>query len=348
MFKFYKTLIDYWVIVDTGSTDGTQQTIKNCMQGIPGEIHERSWVNFEHNRNEALMLAKNKGDYLLMIDADEIVQYLDDFALPTLDKDGYYMHVRQLDTVDFQRMALINATLPWKWVGILHETLECFDLKTVGVLSGLMNVCNENAGISGRSKDVNKYLKDAAVLEEALTKDPDNSRYVFYLAQSYYAAKQYELALKNYQKRAAMPSRDDQETFFSIYNIGKLQAVFEDYDHAILSFFKAHAFRPTRAEPLLQIAALYRKMGNVLLGYLLSKYALTFSRPMDSCVEYSTYDYAILVEVANCALLLGKWQEGLDACYKLLDNPNLPLDIKPRVIANCALAQNRLKEEVSR
>lgn len=340
-----KPIIDYWVIVDTGSTDGTQETIKNCMKGIPGELHERGWVNFEHNRNEALTLAKSKGDYLLMIDADEILQYFDNFALPSLDKDGYYMHVRQLGTVDFQRMALVNSTLQWKWVGVLHETLECTEMKTVGILSGLMNVCNENMGISGRSKDPNKYLKDAEVLEEALKKDPDNSRNIFYLAQSYYAAKEYKLALKNYQKRASMPSQDEQETFFAMYNIGKLQEVLEDYDNAIHSFFKAHAFRPTRAEPLLQVAALYRKMGNCLLGYLISKHALTFERPLDSCIEYSTYDYAILVEVANCSLLLGKWQEGLEACYKLLANPNLPLDIKPRVISNCELAKNRLKEQ---
>ncbi len=30
-----------------------------------------------------------------------------------------------------------------------------------------------------------KYLKDALVLEEAVKEEPNNSRYVFYLAQSY-------------------------------------------------------------------------------------------------------------------------------------------------------------------
>ncbi|MEI8300129.1 MAG: glycosyltransferase [Chlamydiota bacterium] len=340
-----KPIIDYWVIVDTGSTDGTQEAIKNCMQSIPGELHERGWVNFEHNRNEALTLAQSKGDYLLMIDADEVLQYSDNFALPILDKDGYYMHVRELDAVDFQRMALIKSALAWKWVGILHETLECPDMKAFGVLNGLINICNTNAQLSGRSKDPKKYLKDAEVLEEALKKDPDNSRNVFYLAQSYYAAKEYKLALKNYQKRSGMPSSDEQETFFALYNIGKLQEVLQDYDSAIQSFFKAHFFRPTRAEPLLQLATLYRKTGNCLLGYLLSKHALTFSRPLDSCIEYSAYDYAILVEAANCALLLGKWEEGLELCDKLLINPNLPPDIKPKVIANSVLAKNQLKEQ---
>src|SRR2546428_69578 len=47
-------LIDYWVIVDTGSDDGTQKIIKDFMQekGVSGELHERPWINFSHNRNE--------------------------------------------------------------------------------------------------------------------------------------------------------------------------------------------------------------------------------------------------------------------------------------------------------
>ena len=55
-----KPVIDYWVIVDTGSSDGTQEIIRAFMKEIPGELHERPWINFGHNRNEALELAKGK------------------------------------------------------------------------------------------------------------------------------------------------------------------------------------------------------------------------------------------------------------------------------------------------
>lgn len=39
-----KPFIDYWVIVDTGSNDGTQQIIQKFMKDIPGELHEKPWV----------------------------------------------------------------------------------------------------------------------------------------------------------------------------------------------------------------------------------------------------------------------------------------------------------------
>src|SRR3972149_7454520 len=89
--KSGRPLIASWVIVDTGSTDGTQKIIADFLEGIPGELHERPWVNFEHNRNEALRFAKTRGDYILFIDADEQLIYSNEFVKPVLDRDFYYI-----------------------------------------------------------------------------------------------------------------------------------------------------------------------------------------------------------------------------------------------------------------
>jgi glycosyltransferase involved in cell wall biosynthesis len=339
-----KPLIDYWVIVDTGSTDGTQEMIQRVLATIPGELHERPWVDFAHNRNEALALAKEKGDYLLLIDADEVLRYPPAFSLPSLDKEAYYITVRQIDAVDFLRPSLISTRLPWKWEGVLHETLNVSVAKEMAVLEGIINICDPRAP-SGRSKDPDKYLKDAQLLEKALEKEPANARYTFYLAQSYYLAKKPDLALHYYQKRGEMASPDVEETFFALYNVGKVKEEMGDRQGAIDAFFKAHAFRPQRAEPLFRAAVLYRKAGNALLGYLLSKYALEIPRPADMCIESNTYDYAIQIEWANCSLLLGRWAEGLQACNQLLANPALPPDLRTKVKSNREAAEDLLIEQ---
>src|SRR5690606_14474818 len=75
LFRSVKDHIDYYVIVDTGSTDDTIALIKEQMAGygIEGEVHERPWINFGVNRQQALELAVQaaKADWLLFIDADE-------------------------------------------------------------------------------------------------------------------------------------------------------------------------------------------------------------------------------------------------------------------------------------
>ncbi len=341
--KSLKSWIDYWVIVDTGSTDHTQEIIRAFMSDVPGELHERSWVNFAHNRNEALELAKGKGDYLLFIDADEVLEYTDSFSVPKLDRDFYYITVRQVGAADVKRIGLVKNSLNWKWQGILHEVPVCPEAITCETLKGVINLCNTAQG--SRSKDPQKYLKDAQLLEKALQDDPTNSRYAFYTAMSYLNAKEYALAQKFFQKRLEMPSSDFQETYFAIYNLGGAQESLGDFNSAIQTYFQAYASRPTRAEPLFRLAILYRKSGNFLLGYLLSQFALTFPYPSeDLCVEYLTYDHAILIEYANCTLLLGRYEEGLKACNQLLANPNLPEEIREQVISNCALAQRMLSQ----
>ncbi|HSX27023.1 MAG TPA: glycosyltransferase family 2 protein, partial [Chlamydiales bacterium] len=317
-----KHLIDYWVIVDTGSTDGTQETIKKFLHDIPGELHERPWVDFAHNRNEALALAKNKADYLLLIDADESLHYSPDFTLPTLDKDFYFFTVRQLGQLDFKRIGLIDTRLDWKWEGILHENLSCPTAATRETLKGLLNICNASQG--ARARDPTHFLKDAQVLEKALEKDPTNSRNVFYLAQSYLNAGKFDLALKNYIRRSQLPSPDVQETYLTLYMIGIIQELTHT-ELAIQSYLNAYHFRPTRAEPLYRIAILYRKKHNHLLAYLISKHALTLPYPHDDVVvEHDIYDHALLAEFAHSAHLLGKHPEATAARAQL--HANLPKD----------------------
>ena len=68
------SIIDYWAIADTGSTDGTQDIITNFFKekNIPGEIIQIDWKDdFSYARNIALKAVESKVDYGIWIDADE-------------------------------------------------------------------------------------------------------------------------------------------------------------------------------------------------------------------------------------------------------------------------------------
>ena len=340
-----KPFIDYWVIVDTGSDDNTKEIIKDFMKDVPGELHERPWVNFAHNRNEALSLAKNKGDYVLLIDADEVLQCSEN-CFGELGKDIYLIPVRVVGVADTHRNGLINNHLNWWWEGVIHEDLRCPEVKSVEVLKGAFILYNtHNEGESGRSRDssIVKCLRDIEVLEKALSEDPNNSRYLHYLGISYAVAGNFEGAKKSFEKRITVPSPDRHETYLTMYYLGVIQEDLGDLDAALLSFAKAYEFHPIRAEPLVHSARIYHQKGNLSQEYLLYKRALTLPFPeKDANVEYPIYDHLALLEFVNCAFLFGKFQEALDGCLILLANPNLPPEYKPDVIATYERCRQQL------
>ena len=92
--------ISSWVIVDTGSDDGTQDLIRTHMArlGIPGDLHQRPWHNFGHNRTEAINLAQGHADYIWVMDADDLMVGTPDFT--GLSVDMYFLPRVQVDAGD--------------------------------------------------------------------------------------------------------------------------------------------------------------------------------------------------------------------------------------------------------
>ena len=321
-----KDKIDYWVIVDTGSEDGTQRLIQEVMKGIPGELHERPWVDFGFNRREALALTKGKADYVLFMDADERLIYSEAFEKFPVEKDFYYIPVRNSspEFVAYHRFFLVNNKLDWQWQDILHEYLEIpKEAKTQETLDSV--ICfTDSDGF--RADDPKKYYKDAAILEKALEKDPLNSRYVFYLAQSYFNAKEYELAIEKYEKRASMVGGWDQEVFWSLYAAATIRKkLLKSPELFITNYCKAYQLDPTRAEPLFRLAEYFNSKGDFLLGYLLSSQAVTLSLPQGTMyVQAWIYEYGALCSFAYSAMRLEKYEESCQAWLQVLDKKNTP------------------------
>lgn len=338
-------IINYWVIVDTGSNDGTQQIIKDFMarHQVPGELHEQPWVNFEHNRNEALKLAKEKGEYLFFIDADEYLVFDPDFAMPDLNRDYFYFKMSYGGTV-YNKIQLARTALPCRWKGVLHEVLIPLKGSTHAVFEKVKTVYTTEGA---RSKDLLKYEKDAKILEEALEKEPNNVRYVFYLAQSYRDSKKYANAYKAYEKRVSMGGWD-QEVFYSLLQMAILEELMgEPIEKVKESYLRAYRFRSTRIEPLYHIARLNRSEKNYLLGYQMAKLASSFPLSKDGLfVEQWMYDYGILLETSVCAYWIGKYEESQQISLEILKRNDLPSDIRNLVEKNLSFANAKLFEQI--
>jgi len=338
-------LIDYWVIVDTGSSDGTQEIIKDFMKKnkVPGELHERPWINFSHNRNQALELAQGKSDYVLFIDADEYFQYDEDFSLPPLDLDYYYVDLKCRGST-WSKISLINTHKPWKWTGVLHEVIAPPPASTGATLQKIHNVYTTDGA---RSKDPKKYEKDAAILEAALKDDPNNSRYIFYLARSYDCANMYEAALKQYQRRAQMNTGfNDQEAFWSLLQIGVLHEKLQSPRHVVVDAYKKAAqANHSRAEPYYHLSNYLRSKKDFENAFKVAEIGSNIPLCREILfVQDWMYEYGCLLEYSVSAYWSGRYAECQQSSLQLLQR-NLPENIRQTVEQNLGFANQKLLEK---
>jgi glycosyltransferase involved in cell wall biosynthesis len=319
-----KPHIDYWVIVDTGSTDGTQKIIKNYMKGIPGKLYERPWKNWGETRTEALNLAQGKGDYILFMDADDILEFQDGKAFEKLTEDLYEMW-RGSNSFSYLKTQLVKDGLPWKWVGVTHEYLDSTRPYTSGILNNVRYLSLDGGATWKDPKQ--KFLKNVELLEAGLKKEPTNARYAFYLAESYRDAGEKAKALEWYQKRIKMGGWAE-ETFYSTLQAAcMLKELGLPPPVLIEAYQAAFRIRPHRAESIYFLAELFIEQGNYAQAYTLLKTRELIIQPAEKDKLFNMNwieDYGLTFQLSICSYYIDKNEEGLAACTALLANPNLP------------------------
>jgi FkbM family methyltransferase len=339
-----RPFIDCWSIVDTGSTDGTQQLIATALRDLPGELSERPWKNFGHNRTEALELARPWADYSLVIDADETFDAPAGFERPLLTADGYYTRHRGANsTVTFDRLQLLKTDALWRYEGVLHEVAVCEGPHRTALLEGPLCVGHFD-GARNQIDEKEKYARDAAVLERILEQEPDNARYRYYLARSYRDAGLTEKALENFAKRADMGGWEE-EVWHSLHLMGVLAAELGKYHAAVAAQLRAHQLRPQRAEPLCALSQLHRKRNEHHLSYLFARQAVRIPRPDDRLfVDDSVYQWRALDELSIAAYWVGEYEESHRLARELLEGSAVPAAELPRIEKNLHFAEGKLTQ----
>lgn len=328
-----KPFIHHWCIVDTGSTDNTKELIKEALKGIPGELHERPWRGFGPNRTEAFALAKDKADYALVIDADDVLKPAPGFTMPDLTLESYELQI-EYDSLSYDRLHLFRNDIAWRYEGVLHEYPTCDKDAPAGRIPGLIY---KIVGGGARHHDPEKYRKDALVLAKALKSEPNNARYMFYLAQSWKDAGEPLKALAAYERRASMTNGFYEEVFISLLEIARIKQRVKAPEHEIVrAHVRAYEYLPHRIEPLFELARWYRSQDRFAAAYLYAKFCLDVPMPTDKLfVTSSVYEWEALDEYAiNAYYVASGVKKALTANQSLLANPKLPETERPRIQKN--------------
>jgi hypothetical protein len=338
--------INYYVISDTGSEDNTIELIKTYFEkaGIPGEVFSDKWKNFGYNRTLALKHCRGKSEYVWVIDADDIIR--GNFKFPKdMTADCYTMTYGQGFTYHRAQVFRNNLGFNWRYVGVLHEYPDCDQQCEKSHIDGDYYVDSRRLG--ARSKDPEKYKKDALVLEEGLIDEPKNERYMFYLAQSWFDYGDIEKGIECYKKRIAAGGWYE-EVYYSYYRIAQGLTILKKPWVAIeQAYLDTYRYCKDRAEPLYQIAMHYRLQNDFKTAYEWAKKASKIPYP-DHCILFifrDIYDYKILDELSINCYYIGQYAECYNVCQKLLEVPTLPEDMKPRVRQNMEYAQTMLQNQ---
>jgi tetratricopeptide (TPR) repeat protein len=319
-------LINCWAILDTGSTDGTQAKIRELLAGVPGELYERpapsdAPIALGPARNEALELARAMlapGDFILLTAARQYVVSSEGFSLAReLEKgaDCYEVEIhdcgtRYLDTL------LVKAGLPWRFMGLAHEYLWCPQPTRSAKLEAIYRV--------RPPKDPESTLaglkRDREILEAQVKREPENARARFYLAQTCRDLGMLEKAFESYSQRAVMGGFEE-EAWRAQYEAAMLRERLRGSAADVLfAYTMAFQRRPTRAEPLYQMARFCREKSWWQIGLLFADRARRIARPQDErlFVEEEVYAWRALDEFAIAAYWTGNHDAALKANQELL------------------------------
>ncbi|MEO8801731.1 MAG: family 2 glycosyl transferase, partial [Rudaea sp.] len=298
-----------------------------------GELIERPWVDFSTNRNEALELARKHGDYALIIDADEVLDADTGFTWGALDAPAYTLELI-FNELHYRRVAIPRLDAQWQWKGVLHEALISPHAAQAQFLPGL-HIRVHTDGARSKQTQQEKFSHDADILRRALTDQPDNARYAFYLAQSLRDAGQLAESLAAYEKRVAMGGWAE-EVYFAKFQIAVLkERTGAAYAQIVTAYLDAYDFRSTRAEAPCELARYCRLNNRFAVARDFARIAMELPLPDDVLfIDHAVHAWRARDEFSIAAYWCGNYADSARECRKLLADPNLPPSELERVQRN--------------
>ena len=291
-----KDHIDYWIISDTGSEDNTKQLIQEIMDGhgIPGELHEHKWKDFSTNRNYVLELAKEHGDFVWFMDADDNFVSDVDSPLDWLNKNDHSGACIefQINGYKFSRNCIVNPDHNWAYYGVLHEVLMIDGLPTATHKVPGCHIVARSSPTKRAATKKEKYEQDAKILLKEHKKNPKDTRTLFYLAQSYRDSGHHAKAIKYYKKRLELPKdgfKDELEIAAIELSKAMVKLKRSPADCAYW-MMKAWEYNPYRIEPAILLMEVYMLQEMYFSAFAIAQAAAEIVDSKHVNLHHSDYD----------------------------------------------------------
>jgi len=270
LFKSVLPIIDCYCICDTGSTDDTIKIITDFFsnKGIPGKVVTEPFKNFCHNRNFALQSCLGMSNYVILLDADMVLE-ITNFDKQFLNNGDSFYILQGNDSFYYQNMRIVKNNGLYSYSGVTHEYINTPENnKILGFEKKDLFI--KDLG-DGGSKH-NKFERDIKLLIDGIKEEPKNERYHFYLANSYHDSGKFNEAINFYNKRIEFGGWQE-EVWYSYYRIGLCYKNMGKMSHAICSWMEGYNYYSDRLEGIYEIIKHYRLISKHKLCQLFYKLA---------------------------------------------------------------------------
>ena len=340
-----KSVIDYidsYCICDTGSDDDTVEKIEKFMvkNNKKGIIFNEKFKDFNYNRTKLLRMAKDKCDFLLLMDADFELNVVDKDWKNKLDLVNNY-RVELVDNLMSKVPFLVQSDKDYKYRGLSYEVLEGDGWEIEYKNLEGVEVHHHH---DGKFKS-EKYKYDCKSLEQDACTDKTNYRNYFFLAETYFTLGRFETAREWYRRRVEKGGNKE-EVYLSKYKIGVCTEMSEGFAKAKPYYLEAYEYRPTRLEALYQIIRYYRSENpQIGFAYAMIAYPNCLQYPEDDLlmVNKTLHKTDFLDMLSVCAFFSGHHLLVCELSLRLL---SLTKNENERLIDNFNASVDRLKKNI--
>lgn len=334
----WKKHIDYWTILDTGSTDGTPKRIREVLKDIPGKLYEEPQENFYFDcfgnkevqqrlisklgrlpfdfakaRNRSLELCSKKCEYIITID-DTYVIVNPDLLRKKLEnvKDRphhaflIYIHNQELGKPEtfnsVQSVRIIRSNKGYKWVNPIHEVLDVGMEPVPNITLDNDTYIYDEVAEYYTKRSFDRHKRDIEVLNvcyENSTEPKVKSRYAYYAAQTAIILRDNEASGLWLKRRIDTDPENSTELYHALTQYARYTKDRTYSDRAIEMI-------PQRLEAYLESALISysNKCYNVAYAYL--KHGLFFHESTrDKEIMFITFKLDIFNMLVKLALRFG-------------------------------------------
>ena len=268
LFESVLPIISCYCICDTGSTDNTVEFITSFFKkhNIPGKVVVEPFKDFCHNRNFALTSCVGMSDYALLLDADMVLN-VKNYDKNTLNiKCDSFSLLQGNESFSYLNTRIVRNNGEFKYTGVTHEYISSPNKVTSATLD--KNVLFINDIGDGCSKQ-HKFERDISLLTQGIIDEPTNTRYHFYLANSYRDSGKNAQAITYYKKLLDFDTAWHQEKYLSCLNIYECYTHLSHESDGIYYLVDAYMWDNDRVECIYRLIKYYccKGMNEVAFAY---------------------------------------------------------------------------------